>query len=337
MQTHTSSSAPLVPPVQSTRPERPGPRIVSATVSAYAFILFLCPPGLRVAYSAQMAQVFRQCCRDAYARDGARGVARLWLPTFTDLLAAATAEYRTLLVRWWLGGSPVQRARTSTITVLCAYSLFVIAGFGFAKMPEHDGVAEAVHAHPMIGLAYTLTAAGSLVALLAVLAGGLPLAIAALRAARATRRRDVPLLFAIPPLALAAFVGVTVLMEWLTPGSSRAALFFVGALVLTVLASAGAVSAAIARGNLGVRILTYARMPAALVALAMSAMLACTITWGLVLRADAPRLLAGIDATGAYGVFTWSRVVALMALATLVAFAGVGRGLAPRRGRRMRV
>jgi len=171
--------------------------------------------------------------------------------------------------------------------------------------------------------------------LLAVLAGGLPLTIAALRSARATRRRDIPLLFAVPPLALAAFVGVTVLLERLTHSPSRGAiLLFVGAFVLAVLVSAAAVSAAIARSQVDGRLLSYARAPAALVALAMGAMLASTVIWGLTLHAAAPRLFDGMDA---YGVFTWTHVVALMALTTLAALAGVGRGFAPRRGPRMRV
>jgi len=340
----------------SSPPTRPAPRIVSATVSAYALVLVLCPRDLRAAYGAQMAQVFRQCCRAAYARGGAWGVARLWLPTLADLLAGAAAEYRALLAQWWMGGSPAHRTRASTITVFRAYSAFVIAGCSFAKIPEHDGVAEATRAHPVIGLAFALTAAGSLVALLAVVAGGLPLAVAALRSARAERRRDIPLLFAVPPLALAAFVGVTVLLERLTHDPSRvaillfagafvlavlasaaavsAAIAFAGAFVLAVLASAAAVSAAIARGQVGGRLLSYARASAALVALAMSAMLASTVIWGLTLRAAAPRLFDGMDA---YGVFTWTRVVALMALATLAALVGVGRGFAPRRGTRMRV
>ncbi len=314
------------------------PRIVTVTVRAYRLLLVLCPPSLRAAYGAQMVQVFHQWCRDAHARQGMRGVVRVWLPTLADLLTGATAEYRALLTQWWAGGSPLHRARASAITVLRAYSLFVVAGVGFAKMPEYDGVAEVTRAHPVIGLAFALTAAGSLVALLAVVAGVLPLAIAALRAARAARRRDIPLLFAVPPLALAAFVGITILLERLTHGPSRVALLcFVGAFVLAALVSATAVSVAITRGAPGARVLTYARAPAALVALAMGAMLASTVIWGLTLRADAPRLFARMDATGAYGVFTWTRVVALMALATLAALVGVGRGFAPRRGARMRV
>jgi len=314
------------------------PRIVTVTVRAYRLLLILCPTSLRAAYGARMVQVFRQWCRDAHARQGTRGVVRLWLPTLADLLTGATAEYRALLAQWWAGGSPTHRARASTITVLCAYSLFIVAGCGFAKLPEDDGVAVVTRAHPMIGLAYALTAASSLVALLAVVAGGLPLAVAALRAARAARRRDVPLLFAVPPLALAAFVAVTVFLERLTSGPSHVAiLIFAGAFVLAVLVSAAAVSAAIARSQVGGRLLSCTRAPTMLVALAMVAMLASTVVWGLGLRAYAPHLFARMDATGAYGVFTWTRVVALMALATLAALVGVGRGFAPRRSARMRV
>jgi hypothetical protein len=319
-------------------PTAPAPRIVSFTVGAYALGLFLCPPALRAAYGAPMVQVFRQCCRDAHARGGAWGVARLWLPTLGDLLAGASAEHGALLASWWREGSPAQRARRSTIVVFWAYCAFVVAGFGFQKLPEYEGVAAVTRARPVLGLAFAVTAACSAFALVAVVAGGLPLALAALRAARVARRRDIPLLFAVPPLALAAFLGVTAMLERTSPGGPDRLVngVWIGALVTAIGASAAAISTAIARGQIDARLLAHARVPAALVALAMVGMLASTVVWGLVLRAAAPRLFAGMAATGAYGVFTWTRIVVVMALATLVAVAGVGRGVAPRRGERIR-
>jgi hypothetical protein len=53
---------------------------------------------------------------------------------------------------------------------------------------------------------------GAVLALAAVVVGGLPIALAAVRKAMAMGRTDVPLLFCVPPLALAGFVGYVFLL-----------------------------------------------------------------------------------------------------------------------------
>src|SRR5690348_1403763 len=75
----------------------------------------------------------------------------------------------------------IARLRSAAIAVFCAYIAFVVAGMGYQKLSEYEDFTAAGQAHPIIGLAHTLIAVVAGVALLAVLAGGLPLAFAALR------------------------------------------------------------------------------------------------------------------------------------------------------------
>src|ERR1700694_19023 len=66
--------------------------IVSLSVRVYQWLLYIGPAEFRSEYGQSMIQVFRQCCRDAYQHQGARGVLRLWLPVFSDQLIGLLAE-----------------------------------------------------------------------------------------------------------------------------------------------------------------------------------------------------------------------------------------------------
>jgi hypothetical protein len=68
-------------------------RIVAVSERLYRRLLGAYPAAFRHQYGAQMTQVFRDCCRAAYQRSGARGVLRLWIPTFGDLVRNAIAEH----------------------------------------------------------------------------------------------------------------------------------------------------------------------------------------------------------------------------------------------------
>src|SRR5258705_250980 len=93
----------------------------------------------------------------------------------------------------------LHQPRRSAVTVFCAYIAFVIAGLAYNQMIEDDLPALDT-SHPAIAAAYHVILYGSAVALLAVLAGGLPIALAVARRALVARRQDILLLFAVPPL-----------------------------------------------------------------------------------------------------------------------------------------
>jgi len=58
----------------------------------YAVLLYLYPEKFRAAYGQQMRLTFRDACRVAYHRNGARGLLALWLPTLLDLIMTALEE-----------------------------------------------------------------------------------------------------------------------------------------------------------------------------------------------------------------------------------------------------
>jgi hypothetical protein len=171
----------------------------------------------------------------------------------------------------------------------------------------------------------------------------LPIAFAAVRKALAERRTDVPLLFCVPPLSLAGFVGyVFLLTKVVYPHLGRLAvhntvnvvlfLSLVGVFLLAAVASVGAVSTAVGRSGVGERALRFALYPATVVAMAMVVVLVGTAVWGLALRAQSPALFAGDDgilATPTYA--TWLAIVGVMTASTAVALVAVARGLRARR------
>ena len=73
-------------------------RIYRALLAAY-------PKKFHEEYGPHMAQVFRDCCRDAQRQHGTPGVVGLWLPTLGDLAATALAE-RISERRHWDMSSP---------------------------------------------------------------------------------------------------------------------------------------------------------------------------------------------------------------------------------------
>jgi hypothetical protein len=93
--------------------------------------------------------------------------------------------------------------------------------------------------------------------------------------------------------------------------------------------STWAVSAAIARSEIAERVYRFALGPAAPATLAMLAMLTAVIVWGVALQAQAPRYFYGNDGILATSTeASWLGHVAVMALATLIAIAGVARAAA---------
>ncbi len=330
-------------PPSSSYPSHPSrtPGSVAATLHVYRLLLGLYPRAFRVGYGADVLQVFRQCCGDAYRERGPLGVARLWLPAIVDLFVGAVADYYCLVVEAWRRNMATDRVRLSAITVFCAYIAFVLAGMGFQKVSEYEDFTAAAKAHALIGVSFSVIVIGSAVALLAVFAGGLPLAFASLRYALSARRIDVLLLFGVPVVALGALIGYRVVVsrlvthvqtDHITPVQVTTATGLVGVLILGAIASAAGVSLAVKRSQIGDNLLYFSRIPAAVTTLAMAAMCVATIIWGLSLRSDVPQLFNGDDGLVATNTaVNWVIIVAVMAIATVVAVAGVVRSFgAPR-------
>jgi hypothetical protein len=236
----------------------------------------------------------------------------------------------------------VCRMRRSVLLVLWAWAGVVAAGVGFQKMTEYEDFVRAARESVPVGVAFDAVVVGAVVALAAVLAGGVPIVLAALREAFDSGRRDIPLLLCVPLLSLAIFVGyVLVLMRVVYPvlgdltvhDPVNVALFLsiVGMFLLAAVASVTSVSAAVRRSGVGERLYRFALYPATLAALAMVVVSVAMVVWGLALWAQAPALFAGDDGILATPTSaTWLAILALMGGCTSVAVAAVIRGLRAR-------
>jgi hypothetical protein len=234
------------------------------------------------------------------------------------------------------GRPVVQRLRGAEIAIFCAFIAFVVAGIGFQKMTEYDDFMELAHNRLDVGLPYYVIVYGSAVLLLAILAGGLPLAYVALRQAWAARRWGIVALFAVPVVSFLALAGTLAVLLRATstlpprpadtppgPHEVHLALILVGVFLGGAVASTAAVSVAIARSELPARVVRFAFVPAAVAALTMTLMCLAMLAWGLAVHADAPALFNGngglLASSTARSYFTQAGLMALAALIALVA------------------
>lgn len=255
------------------------------------------------------------------------------------------------IVDAWLSPQVVQernvafmgsRMRNSVLLVLWAWAGVVAAGVGFQKMTEYEDFTRVARESVPVGAAFDAVFVGAVVALAAVLAGGMPVVVAALKEAASSGRKDVPLLLCVPPLSLGIFVGYAlVLTRIVSPALGDPAvhdpvnvmLFLSIALVflLAAAASTASVSAAVGRSGVGERLYRFALYPAALAALAMVIVSIATVVWGLALWWQAPALFTGDDGILATPTAaSWLVILTVMGGSTCVAVVGVIRGLRAR-------
>jgi hypothetical protein len=236
--------------------------------------------------------------------------------------------------------SMTNRLRSAEITIFYAFILFVLSGMGFQKMSE-----DFVHVkdvYPAIGICMALIVIGAVVSLLAVLAGGLPIVFTALRFTFRQRRWDIPLLFLVPPSMLVLWLGYLYLrLNGLVLGvaptvPNRSAVFglaisVIGFFIVVALMSTSAVALAVVRSEISERIYRFALLPSVVAVMAMMVVLAAVIAWGINVQADAPQLYNGNHGILASPTaFSWIGSIVTMALAVLIALAGLRRGLGAR-------
>jgi hypothetical protein len=68
--------------------------LIALSERVYRALLIFYPADYRREYGADMAQVFRDMCRDSYRQGGVWGVLRSWLPVLLDLAITAFEEHR---------------------------------------------------------------------------------------------------------------------------------------------------------------------------------------------------------------------------------------------------
>ena len=337
MSRHAITTAPTSPDI-----ERP-PLLLAATMWLYQRLLALHPTAFRAEFGDAILQVFRQTCRDAYRSNGAYGLVRLWLPALGDLLAGALAEYTELLTDILKGSAHMFQVRRSASMIFAAFIAFVIAGIGFQKSTEDIMKTGLPGAHPILAISYDAMGVAAVVALLAILAGGIPVALAALRYALANRRFDIVARFLVPPVALLVVIAAGFIVVTTNIGGNTAATIhsparfgaiggLIALFILAAIASTYAVLSAIARSNINPGLLRFTLLPGALATIAMLAMVAAQIAWGFGLWQNAPSHFFGND--GVLATSTLVGIVAqaiIMVVATIVAISALARGYAARR------
>ncbi len=232
----------------------------------------------------------------------------------------------------------MNRLRTTSVIVFCAYIGFVVAGLGFGKLVEYDDFMYLRDHNAGVGAAYYTLYAGAFIALAAVLVGGLPLACAAARDAIAKKRWRLLALFAVPPVTLAAWIIDVRLAVARDPNPppvlSRPiqerileALHIAGGFGLAAILSTAAVCIIVMRSDISEKLFRFARFPAIIAAGAMALMFLAVAGYTLAVNAADPELLAenqGIMATNT--MLTLGVILALMAIATAIAIAALIRG-----------
>ena len=94
-------------------------KLLAASDRIYRVLLHTYPHAFRAAYGSDMAQLFRDSCRDSYQQQGGAGLARLWLRTLGDIAISAGREHVN-------GGTGMVLKRLFDITFALA-SLLVLA------------------------------------------------------------------------------------------------------------------------------------------------------------------------------------------------------------------
>ena len=247
------------------------------------------------------------------------------------------------------GRTAVMHNRSSVLTIFCAYIAFVLGGIALYGTVDDSPFVAAMHEHTALTAAWDVLAAGSAVALLAVVIGGLPVALAVFRHARAVARGNLTLL-AVPALAFIVWVTFTVILGIADLNSAakntRTALqtVWMGIFVAGAVASTAAVCLAVMRSEIGeqrIRVngidLTvqpdhFVIAPAVITVLTMALMLAAAFCWVILARSDAPDAFSG-----EWGFFSaptrltlWGSV-AVMAIATVVAATAARRLAGPQK------
>jgi len=257
----------------------------------------------------------------------------------------------------WRVMNMINKIRTTILIVFAAYIGFVIAGFSLVGLADDSPMVALMKTNAALSAAWLTIQAGAVVALLAVVIGGLPLAITVIRQALTSSHRGLGLLLVpvVAFLAVASYGGFVLAVGFgriqvpgvlpvvqpgaFPPGNRLLLAGLMATFVLGAIASTLAVWKVISdtnieqetfhvlRGVATVKIYRFAFLPAIITAIAMLVMLAATIAWGWISFSALPQVL-----TGNYGLWGTSTqawfigIITLMAISTLAALLGLVRG-----------
>ena len=263
----------------------------------------------------------------------------------------------------WRMMNMLNKLRTTLLMVFAAYIGFIVAGFSLVGFADDSPMLPLMKTNSPLAAAWGTIQIGSVVALLAVVVGGAPLALTVVRRALADDRRNRGRLL-VPVfsfLALVLYLGFVFLVgsgRILIPGVVRVVQpgnFPVGnrlmleglmlVFILGAIASTLAVWKAISNTdteqetfhgfghNLTVKIYTFAFVPAVITTFTMLVMLIATLVWGWLSFSALPGVFTGNFGPWGTSTQTWFfGILVLMVACTGVAFFGLKRGRPARTG-----
>jgi len=306
----------------------------------------LYPRAWRIRYEEEFTALLEQCLNSP-------------LDVLDILLGAVDAHLLLLSGESlnWRVMNMLNKIRTAVLIVFAAYIGFIIAGFSLVGLADDSPMAALMKTDPALSAVWKTIAAGALVALLAVVIGGLPLAITVIRRALSDSHHGLGLLL-VPVLAFlalvlyAAFVLAAGLGRIHIPGVFQAVqpgafppgnrLLMAGLMatfVLGAIASTLAVWKVVSRTDIEqetfraiklsmtVKIYNFAFWPAVATTLAMFVMLVATLTWGSLAFSSLPGVFTGNFGPWGTSTQVWfTSVILVMTLSTVVAFLGLMRG-----------
>ena len=309
------------------------------------WLTHLYPHAWRLRYEAEFTVLLEQCLNSP-------------LDVLDVILGAVDAHLSMLSgdsLNWRIMNM-LNKIRTTILIVFAAYIGFVIAGFSLVGMADDSPMAALMKTDPTLSAVWKTIAVGAAVTLLAVVIGGLPLAITIIRRALSSSHHGLGLLLVpfVAFLALVAYIGfvfavgtgriqlpgvVQVVQAGPFPPGNRLlmaglmATFILGAIASTLAVwkvvsgtDAEQETFRLMRNVTTVKIYNFALLPAVITALAMLVMLAATIVWGWMSFSALPQALAGND--GPWGMSTqpWLiGIITLMTVSTLAAVFGLLR------------
>ena len=257
----------------------------------------------------------------------------------------------------WRFMNMTNKLRTSILMVFAAYIGFIIGGLSLQGLVDDSPVGPLMRADLPLLAAWTLVEAGAAIALLAVVAGGLPLALAVIRRALTSSRRDLALLL-VPGWALLALILyggflACVAKGWIdVPGVVRTVSpenfplgnrLLIGGFIATFILGAASSTAAVWKvisnsdaseetfqvlgQQRSVKLYQHAFLPAVIATLSMLLMLAATLVFGWLAGSSLPDWFHGNNGLIlTKTTFSFTITILVMSLSTAFACFGVLRG-----------
>jgi hypothetical protein len=277
-----------------------------------------------------------------------------------DILLGALDAHLQLLngddVNWRLMNM-INKLRTAILVVFTAYIGFIVAGMGLVGLLDDSPVLPLMKTELAPAIAMTIVQVGSVVALLAVVIGGLPLAFTVIRHAMTVDRRDLGLLLVpvISFIILVLYFGFIFLVgtgriqitgviqavqpDNFPPGNRIMLAGLALVFVLGAIASTLAVWKVVSRSDkdqatfqaagrvLNVDVYKFAYIPAVIASIAMLAMTISTIVWSFLVFSALPEIYFGNFGVWMTSTPPWVYgIISVMLASSLAALLGVIRG-----------